>query len=30
MTFHTPARTDNAYAGIMIHAALNRVSLAHY
>ena len=30
MTFHTPASVDNAYAGTLIDAALNRVSLAHY
>lgn len=30
MTFHTPANRDNAYAGTLIKAALNRVSLAHY
>jgi glutamine amidotransferase-like uncharacterized protein len=30
MTFTTPASVDNAYAGTLIHAALNRSSLAHY
>ncbi len=30
MTFITPASVDNAYAGMLIHAALNRVSLSHY
>lgn len=30
MTFNTPAGTDNAYAGILIQAALNRTSLSHY
>jgi hypothetical protein len=30
MTFMTPASVDNAYAGTLIHAALNRASLTHY
>lgn len=30
MTFTTPASADNAYAGMLIRAALNRVSLPHY
>ena len=30
MTFITPASVDNAYAGTLIHAALNRASLSHY
>jgi glutamine amidotransferase-like uncharacterized protein len=30
MTFTTPASVDNAYAGTLIHAALNRTSLPHY
>jgi glutamine amidotransferase-like uncharacterized protein len=30
MTFTSPASEDNAYAGMLIHAALNRVSLPHY
>jgi glutamine amidotransferase-like uncharacterized protein len=30
MTFNTPASEDNAYAGTLIHAALNRASLPHY
>jgi glutamine amidotransferase-like uncharacterized protein len=30
MTFNTPARVDNAYAGVLIRAALNRVSLSHF
>lgn len=30
MAFGTPARDDNAYAGMLIQAALNRSSLAHY
>ena len=30
MTFTTPASTDNAYAAVLIRAALNRVSLPHY
>jgi glutamine amidotransferase-like uncharacterized protein len=30
MTFSTPATVDNAFAFTLIHAALNRVSLAHY
>jgi glutamine amidotransferase-like uncharacterized protein len=30
MNFSTPASVDNAYAGTLIQAALNRVSLAHY
>jgi hypothetical protein len=30
MTFNTPATVDNAYAGTLIHAALNRTSLSHY
>jgi glutamine amidotransferase-like uncharacterized protein len=30
MTFTTPAKVDNAYAGTLIHAALNRTLLAHY
>lgn len=29
MTFNTPAEADNAYAGTLIRAALNRISLAH-
>jgi glutamine amidotransferase-like uncharacterized protein len=29
MTFHTPAAVDNAYAGTLIRAALNRISLVH-
>jgi glutamine amidotransferase-like uncharacterized protein len=29
MTFNTPASVDNAYAGVLIRAALNRTSLAH-
>jgi glutamine amidotransferase-like uncharacterized protein len=29
MTFHTPASVDNAYAGTLIRAALNRISLSH-
>jgi len=29
MTFHTPASVDNAFAGTLIRAALNRISLAH-
>ena len=30
MTFTTPASEDNAYASMLIHAALNRTSLSHY
>lgn len=30
ITFNTPASTDNAYAGMLIEAALNRTSLSHY
>jgi glutamine amidotransferase-like uncharacterized protein len=30
MTFTTPANVDNAYAGTLIHAALNREPLSHY
>jgi glutamine amidotransferase-like uncharacterized protein len=30
MTFTTPVSIDNAYAGKLIHAALNRASLSHY
>ena len=30
MSFSTPAEIDNAYAGTLIQAALNRTSLAHY
>jgi hypothetical protein len=30
MTFSTPARADNAYAGMLIRAALNREALTHY
>jgi glutamine amidotransferase-like uncharacterized protein len=30
MTFATPATVDNAYAGTLVHAALNRVPLSHY
>ena len=30
MTFNTPVSEDNAYAGTLIHAALNRTSLSHY
>jgi len=30
MTFHTPAADDNAYAALLILAALNREPLAHY
>jgi glutamine amidotransferase-like uncharacterized protein len=30
MTFTTPASVDNAYAGTLIHAALNRAPLTHY
>ena len=30
MPFGTPTRDDNAYAGMLIRAALNRSSLAHY
>ena len=30
MTFTTPASVDNAYAGMLIDAALNRKSLPHY
>ena len=30
MTFMTPVSVDNAYAGTLIHAALNRVALSHY
>ena len=29
MTFHTPVSEDNAYAGMLIRAALNRESLSH-
>jgi glutamine amidotransferase-like uncharacterized protein len=29
MTFHTPVSVDNAYAGMLINAALNRTSLSH-
>jgi glutamine amidotransferase-like uncharacterized protein len=29
MTFNTPASVDNAYAGTLIRAALNRISLTH-
>ncbi len=29
MNFNTPARLDNAYAGTLIRAALNRISLTH-
>jgi glutamine amidotransferase-like uncharacterized protein len=29
MTFNTPASADNAYAGTLIRAALNRISLSH-
>ena len=30
MTFNTPASTDNAYAAMLIRAALNRTELPHY
>ena len=30
MTFTTPVSVDNVYAGILIHAALNRTPLSHY
>lgn len=30
MAFNTPAGVDHAYAGTLIHAALNRISLSHY
>ena len=30
MTFHTPVSVDNAYAGTLIQAALNRAPLSHY
>jgi hypothetical protein len=30
MTFTTPASVDNAYAGTLIRAALERVTLTHY
>lgn len=30
MTFTTPVSVDHAYAGTLIHAALNRTSLPHY
>ena len=30
MTFITPVSVDNAYAGMLIHAALNRTSLSHF
>lgn len=30
MTFSTPAGEDNAYAGMLIQAALNRATLTHY
>ena len=30
MTFTTPVSVDNAYAGTLIHAALNRTRLPHY
>jgi glutamine amidotransferase-like uncharacterized protein len=30
MSFTTPASVDNAYAGMLIHAALNRTSLSHH
>jgi glutamine amidotransferase-like uncharacterized protein len=30
MTFTTPVSVDNAYAGTLIHAALNRTQLPHY
>lgn len=30
MTFSTPASEDNAYAGMLIRAALNRETLTHY
>jgi len=30
MIFHTPVSTDNAYAAMLIQAALNGVSLPHY
>lgn len=30
INFNTPAGTDNAYAGLLIRAALNRVALPHY
>jgi glutamine amidotransferase-like uncharacterized protein len=30
MSFTTPASEDNAYAGVLIDAALNRTSLSHY
>ena len=30
MAFNTPVSADNAYAGTLIHAALNRASLPHY
>ncbi|MCM3873412.1 MAG: BPL-N domain-containing protein [Pyrinomonadaceae bacterium] len=29
MTFNTPVSEDNAYAGTLIHAALNRTTLSH-
>jgi hypothetical protein len=29
MTFNTPVSVDNAYAGTLIRAALNRISLSH-
>ena len=30
MTFNTPVSVSNAYAGTLIHAALNRTPLSHY
>ena len=30
MTFHTPARAANAYAGVLVDAALNGTKLPHY
>jgi hypothetical protein len=29
MTFSTPASVDHEYAGTLIRAALNRISLSH-
>ena len=30
LTFNTPSSTDNAYAGTLVRAALNRTSLSHW
>ena len=30
MTFNTPVNVDNEYAGTLVRAAMNRISLSHY